>query len=221
MRIETYKKIYNLKNVLITTAIVHLIAAIWITCSDDTVTFTIGLGCGFFFDFIFFLLVYPIGEILEYRIYQQTINFDRQNNIPAYRYEYSDFNGDYWAIVKRYKRYSIHEEWEEDYNLINREGHLFFTNFCKWINHITLPQDLTGFRISYDNEHCNLLICDGYLHKDISFLVDEPARYIGNFDSDGVARVTFDDYSVNYINLKGQKLYTQNLIGQIKSPDFE
>jgi hypothetical protein len=221
MRIENYNKIYNLRNVLIITGILHLLAAFLISYYDATISFPIAFGCTFLLDFIFLLILYPIAELLKVYIRQQTIRYDRQNNIPEYRYDYGDFNGTYWTIVKRHKRYSIHEDWETQYNLINRDGELFFPLFCKEIQKITVPEDLIGFHVRYDQEYCNVILCNGYMYKNITFLVDEQLRQVSHFDSEGIARVTFADNSVNYVNTKGEKLYKQNLIGQVKSPNFE
>jgi hypothetical protein len=68
---------------------------------------------------------------------------------------------------------------------------------------------------------CGFLICDGYMHKNIEFLVDQDVKDISNFDSDGLARVTFLDDSVNYVDVKGKMLYPQNLIGYQNTKDFE
>ena len=223
MRIETFRKIYNLRNGLIVLGVFHLIATVLLILLVDKVRIWDGFALASLFDMLFFIILIPVLEIISHKILKNTIKEDRQLNKPEYRYEYDDFNGDYWTIVTRLSRYSVHEPWEIKYNLINREGQLFFHTFYDKIYRRIVPQGLTGFGVIYqDNpQFCNLLICDGYMHKDISFLVDQDVKGVSNFDSDGLARVTFLDDSVNYVDIKGKLLYPQNLIGYQNTKDFE
>lgn len=223
MRIETFNKICSTRNIIIATIVAYLATAILLftLTKDESVTFGIALGVSLFFLIIYAIIATPVYFILESRSLATTIKEDRENNEPEYHYDYDDFNGDYWTIVTRRTRYGKYDEWQYHYNLINQQGQLFFTEFQSLIGHIPIPKDLTAFKVRYNDGTWNVIICDGYEHRDTSLLVDTDAKEISKFDSEGFARVTYMDDSVNYVNLKGVKLYSQNLIGFIKSPDFE
>lgn len=223
MRIETFNKICSTRNIIIATIVVYLATAILLftLTKDESVTFGIVLGVSFFFLIIYAIIVTPLYFILESYSLATTIKEDRENNEPEYHYVYDDFNGYYWTIVTRKTRYGKYDEWQYHYNLINQQGQLFFTEFQSIIGRIPIPKGLTGFKVRYNDGTCNVIICDGYEYRDTSLLVDTDAKEISKFDSEGFARVTYMDDSVNYVNLKGVKLYPQNLIGFIKSPDFE
>lgn len=223
MRIETFNKFFDSKFALVCTVIIHAVSAILLICLAEGMNFLRGIIIPFYFDVLFLILFFVVGLVMYNIVLRKTIEEDRQNNIPEYKYEYDAFNGKYWTIVKRFKRYSAHEmNWETEYNLINREGTLLFNSFCERIEKSSsIPQGLSGFNISYKDGTYNVLICDGFMYKDTSLLLNEPAQSISNFDSEGMARVIYLDGSVNYVNVKGEKLYSQNLIGYTKSPHFE
>lgn len=223
MRIETYRRIFSFRNGVIAFIIFHLVVTILMATYVNNMTFLDAIGVALIFDLLFFIILVPIWDFVDGRILKSTIQEDRKKNNVEYRYEYEDFNGEFWTIVKRKRRWSVHEDWETQYNLINREGALFFNLYCDYIGRVPVPNDMTGFYIEFNSNTnaCNLLLCDGYMNKDTNFLVDTDVQRIGSFDKDGMAQVTYLDESINYIDVKGKKLYPQNLVGYVPSQNLE